>query len=55
MNRRRMPAALAQAFKQTEDIQHRSELQGRITPRVVRHTNQVADLTDQLRYLMSLQ
>jgi type II secretory pathway component GspD/PulD (secretin) len=50
-----MPAALAQAFKQTEDIQHRSELQGRITPRVVRHTNQVADLTDQLRYLMSLQ
>ena len=46
---------LGEAFKQTEDIQHRSELLVLITPRVVRNTNQVADLTDQLRYLMSLQ
>lgn len=46
---------LGEAFKQTEDVQHRSELLVLITPRVVRNTNQVADLTDQLRYLMSLQ
>jgi len=46
---------IGEAFKQTEDVQHRSELLVLITPRVVRNTNQVADLTDQLRYLMSLQ
>jgi general secretion pathway protein D len=46
---------IGEAFKQTEDAQHRSELLVLITPRVVRNTNQVADLTDQLRYLMSLQ
>jgi general secretion pathway protein D len=46
---------LGEAFKQTDDTQHRSELLVLITPRVVRNTNQVADLTDQLRYLMSLQ
>lgn len=46
---------LGEAFKQTDDVQHRSELLVLITPRVVRNTNQVADLTDQLRYMMSLQ
>jgi general secretion pathway protein D len=44
---------LGEAFKQTEDSQRRSELLVLITPRVVRNTNQVSDLTDQLRYLMT--
>lgn len=46
---------IGEAFKQTEDVQKRSELLVLITPRVVRNTNQVSELTDELRYLMSLQ
>jgi general secretion pathway protein D len=44
---------LGEAFKQTDDTQRRSELLVLITPRVVRNSSQVTDLTDQLRYLMS--
>jgi general secretion pathway protein D len=44
---------LGEAFKQTDDTQNRSELLVLITPRVVRNSSQVTDLTDQLRYLMT--
>ena len=38
-------------FKQTQDTQTRSELLIMITPRVVRNTNQLADLTRQLQVI----